>query len=228
MFIKMMYSDIMNIGTLCTAGLSIKSLGLSKEKIPIFNDVMTNPSIIHHSISTDFLYYKKLNGPMEYLDKHIEDYIRNYNNDLDEIIHNEYGIRFLYQRKYSLEQLQDLLDLQVEIFKKKLSDNKPLLFIFTTEDTINNKKSMELQDTYYSDLIKLEKLLQEKYPQLPFKILAFHTNKYYNDTDHIRNINLIYPEEYIQDNASLSSSTELFYRQLITDKLMLFRKEGII
>jgi len=218
----------MNIGTTCAAGLAIKSLGLSKEKIPIFNDVLITPSIIHHCVFTDFLYYKKLNGPMEYLDKHMEDYNRNYNSDIDKHRHNEYGIRFLYQSKYSLEELQDLLDLQVEIFKKKLSDNKPLLFIFAAEDTINNKKSMELQYTYYLDLIKLEKLLQEKYPQLPFTILAFHTNKDYADTEHIRNINLVFPLECIQDNASLSSSSESLYRIMIRDHLTLVINSGLI
>lgn len=215
------YSEVMNFGTTCTSGLSIRDLKLDKEKNPIFNDVVTNPKLIYDCLKTDFIHYKTLNGPMNCKDDNIYEFLKMHKlENLKNFIHNEYGIHFLYQDGYNLQDMKDLLEIRTNIFKKKLNENNFLVFIYTHEDSIQYKPCLEKQDENYEYLKLIEEYFIEKYPNLKFKILAFHTNKEYLDTKNIINFKINIDKEYIENDISKNHLRNfLIYRDLITESL---------
>lgn len=215
------YSEIINIGSTCTVGICLQELKLNKEKIPIFNDVVTNPRVIYDCLKTDFINYKKLNGPMKYKDNIIYEFLKMHKSEtLDNYIHNEYGIYFLYQLNYNLNELNDLIELQINIFKRKLISDKFLIFIFTSEDTIGYKPCLENQDENYKYLKMIEEFFINNYPKLKFKILAFHTNKDYKNTNNIINFNVNVDKENIEDDIFRNNMKNITkYRDLMTETL---------
>lgn len=213
------YDDILSLGTNCVPGMYIYKLNLSKEKIPIFNDVVTTPKLIYDCLQHNFKYYNELQGKMERKDEITYNFLKLFKLD-NKIYYNEYGIFFKNQKDYTLDNLKDLIQLQINIFQNKLKSNKSLIFIFTSEDTISFKDSLEQKDEYDKYLKLIEKFFINNYPNLKFKILAFHTNKDYINTNNIINFNIKISKEYIEDNIDknyLRNCND--YRLLIEDSI---------
>jgi hypothetical protein len=222
--VKGTFDDILNIGTTCTAGLSIKELGLSKEVIPIFNDVVSTPKTLYDIFMTDFKHYKELcNCDSEKCisptrDEIIVSYLFLHNGyKRPNLHHNVYGISFIYQDALSEDYLKEYLNLQIGIFKKKLKKSKKLLFIYTHEDSINFPGSYKNREENYFYIVKICEFLKKNYPSLDFLILAYHTNISFEDTEHVVNFEVKIDEEYFTDY--LYKPYFDMYRDVITKSL---------
>ena len=210
------YDDIISLGTDCVPGINIKSYHLSKEPFPIFNDVYINPKIILDCLYDNFEKYTTIDQDMKYKDDIIYEYLDMHEEYTVRKNHyNQYGMLFLYQQKMTKDELKDLLEIQVARFKKKLSLNK-LLFIYTTEDSLQLKSAFDNQETNYNYLLKIEEYLEKNYPKLEFHILAFHILKNFKNTKHIFNFNTFANKDKIKEK-DINMDNLIWFRDIINE-----------
>jgi len=185
------YENIISLGNSCCAGLTLRKLDLKKEGYP-FDWVRSNPKIIFDFLKNGPNRFLSIGIPSENIsnDYEIKDMFEHFYNKITYNNVNFYGQHFTHWLKTSENKLIEKFERVVNRFFNKLETSNSILFFHTTENYLFHKLSRDNKDSYYEYLIKISEFIEQRYPNLKFKIINIEIDNHRNDTIHIINYNM--------------------------------------
>ena len=174
------HKHIVSIGDLCPTSMALKSLNVYKESYP-FDSINTTPKLI----------LKYLKGQEDFFPPKKKDNPRNVD-----------GVWFGHFN------FDDKHEETIEIFKRRferlyelLKNKKKILFVYTSESHIQNGLGMKPDYSLnYKQIEDIVDYIKDTYKYSDFKIICFHINKTYPDTENIVNYTINIPYEYLCEN----------------------------
>ena len=184
------YTHVVSLGNKCPTTDTLRQLGIYGESFP-FDYIPTTPKLI----------LKYLKDQTEFFPE------KNVVRTKDDVWFGHFDIASGYETT-------------VDTFKRRfqrLFDILPtgkILFVYTSEADVYNEMGNRYNNNYKS-LCELRDYFIEKY-NARFTIVAIHTNREYNDCEHIINYTIHVPEVYMSDDMSThESNTCELYRHCI-------------
>jgi hypothetical protein len=213
------YSQYISLGSSCCPGLTMRNLGIKSQTYP-FDWVRVNNKIIY-----DIL----LNGKQKFLsfDSIDESFYMNemyqslFKNNTHGCLINNYGQYFTHYKNKSLNELKTTFSRYIDRFFDLLKSNQKVLFIQSHEDYILHKKSRDRRIEFYEYLIKINDLINNKYPDFNFDIINIDIDNQHKNYKNIINLNIKYNLQY-SNEWEYHDQTVGNYRQQITNSVASF------
>lgn len=165
------YDCIISLGNKCPTATIMKELNMRTESFP-FDYIPTTPALILKYLKEPELFYPKKN----------------------QICNND-GVWFgHFNTSDKYEETVNTFCRRFERFYQVLKDHKKILFIYSSEADIYNELGNKYNDNY-KGLCNIKDYIKS-YNLTNFKIVAIHTNKWFDDSENISNYTIIVPECY--------------------------------
>jgi hypothetical protein len=187
------YDCIISIGNRCCTTLCLRKLNIYTNSYP-FDYIPTTPELILKYLKNSDDFYPDINNVCN-KDKlwfgHFDTTTENYSKTIE-----------TFKRRFC------------RLFSA-LKEQKKILFIYTSEADVFNENNNKYNDNY-TGLIKLRDYIIDTYKYTDFMILAFHTNKTFDNTQCIVNYRVDIDQKYISDDCSTHNNvTCSLYRETI-------------
>jgi hypothetical protein len=209
------YDEFVSLGSSCCPALSMRELNIKTQTYP-FDWVRSNNKIIYDILlngKKNFLRFDSIDESFfmnEMYSSLHETEKRGHNNSI-----NTYGQHFTHYRNLSVQQIQDKFNRYIDRFFSLFKSGKKVLFIQSHEDYIVHEKSRNRQNEFYQYLIKINDIINEKYPNFNFDILNIEIQNPFKDYKNIINSSINYNNAYLKNWENYNNIvTE--YRSLIT------------
>jgi len=217
------YDEFVSLGSSCCPALSMRELNIKTQTYP-FDWVRSNNKIIYDILlngKKNFLRFDSIDESFfmnEMYSSLYENEKRKHNNSI-----NTYGQHFTHYTNLSVQQIQDKFNRYMDRFFSLFESGKKVLFIQSHEDYILHEKSRNRQNEFYQYLIKINDIINEKYPNFNFDILNIEIQNPFKDYKNIINSSIDYNNAYSK-NWENHSKIVTGYRSSITQacKLYLF------
>jgi hypothetical protein len=146
---------VVPFGHRCSSALACKTASIRKFSLPF-----------------DWTYQISPNKIQQVLENNFNEFIPNvYNNQFQ----NKYGILFPHFKKNIKQGIIDC-ERRIDRFINIINQSKKIYFIFINEDYLYNKsyRTDEFNDNMFSEMLKLENFIKNKYMNIDYNILFFN------------------------------------------------------
>jgi len=209
------YNQYISLGSSCCPGLTMRDLNIKNETYP-FDWVRTNNKIIYDILLNgpdNFLSFENIDQSF-YMD---EMYRSLYGSKIPSGMKiNNYGQYFTHYSGKNLNQLKETFVRYMDRFFKLFTSDQKVLFIQSHEDYILHKKSRDRRIEFYEYLVKINDLINNKYPDFDFDIINIDIDNNHENYKNILNLSIDYGLQYSK-NWENHDKTVGRYRSNITN-----------
>jgi len=218
---------IISLGINCASASALQELGIRTEAYP-FDWVPNSIKIVYECIKTDFSHFCEFGHPRlipgvneEYF-FHQQAYLfpnfplshRNY-----------YGNYFTKMVGTDISEVKETMTRRCQRFLEVLRGSEEVVFVYTEEYYLYFRKFREKQEEMHQTLEKLDLLLKEKYPQLPYTILSVNINRLFPDTGRIHNLKIDWDPAFMFDKHCFESYLFWLHKMKIAEVLKTYFSE---
>jgi hypothetical protein len=207
------YDEFVSLGSSCCPSLSMRELNIKSETYP-FDWVRSNNKIIYDILINGKKRFLQFNAIDEsfYINEMYESLYKKkgHNNSI-----NNYGQHFTHYTNLSIEQIQNKFNRYIERFFSLFESGKKVLFIQSHEDYIVHEKSRNRREEFYEYLMKINDIINQKYPKFDFDILNIEIQNSFEDYKNIKNVSINYDNIYANEWENYDSLV-VGYRRSIT------------
>lgn len=214
------YSQYISLGSSCCPGLTMRELNIKSETYA-FDWVRGNNKIIYDILlngKQKFLSFDSIDDSF-YMNEMFQSKFKN--NTPSNIKINNYGQYFTHYKQKNLNELQETFSRYIDRFFDLFKLNQKVLFIQSHEDYILHKKSRDRRIEFYEYLMKINDLINNKYPDFNFDIINIDIDNQHKNYKNIINLNIKYNLQY-SNEWEYHDQTVGNYRQQITNSVASF------